>query len=106
MRMLLGEVLKTAEYLPWTQALYAPAGPWQLDASTPVLVWDVDDVVDDGADLPAEAIALGYDYVLAIDDVQSIVANVRAQQVNPTTAELLLAFRHYLARDAFIVWEP
>ncbi|RZU60956.1 DUF7716 domain-containing protein [Zhihengliuella halotolerans] len=104
--MLLGEVLRTAEDLPWTHALYAPAGRWQLDESTPVLVWDVDDVVDGAADLPAEAVALGYDYVLAIDDVQSIVANARAQRVNPTTAELLLAFRHYLACDAFIVWEP
>lgn len=106
MRMLLGEVLRTAEDLPWTHALYAPAGPLQLDESTPVLVWDVDDVADDATDLPAEAIALGYDYVLAIDDVQSIVANARSQRVNPTTADLLLALRHYLDRDAFIVWEP
>ncbi|GHD03993.1 DUF7716 domain-containing protein [Zhihengliuella salsuginis] len=105
MNMLLGEVLKTAEKLPWTHALYAPAQRRGFDESTPVLVWDVDDVVDDATDLPAEAIALGYDYVLSVDDVQSIVANARAQRANPATADLLLAFRHYLARDAFIVWE-
>ncbi|UFU07464.1 DUF7716 domain-containing protein [Ruania halotolerans] len=105
MKMLLGEVLWTAGDLPWTHALYAPADRRFDDESLPVLVWDVDDVADDATDLPSEASALGYEYVLGIDDVQSIVANARAQRPGATTADLLLAFQHYLARDAFIVWD-
>ncbi|MGP9652127.1 DUF7716 domain-containing protein [Glutamicibacter sp. AOP38-B1-38] len=105
MRMLLGDVLRTAGDLPWTHALYASAGRRSFEESAPVLVWDVDDVSDAATDLPAEAIALDYEYVLAIDDVQSIVANALAQRPGATTAELLLAFQHYLDRDAFIVWE-
>ncbi|WP_110589277.1 DUF7716 domain-containing protein [Microbacterium suaedae] len=104
MKMLLGEALWRADELPWTHALYAPAGRRLDDGELPVLVWDVDDVADDATDLPAEASALGYEYVLGVDDVQSIVANARAQRPEATTADLLLALQHYLGRDAFIVW--
>ncbi|WP_147375511.1 DUF7716 domain-containing protein [Jiangella rhizosphaerae] len=95
-------MLRQADGLRWDHALYAPGGrPYSEE--TPVLVWDVDDVSDD-TDLPAEAIALGYDYVLGIQDVQGIVQNARQQRPDTTSADLLAAFHFYLDNDAFILW--
>lgn len=96
-------VLGVAE-LPWTHALYAPADADFGDEQLPVLVWDVDDVADDTTDLPEAAIALGFDYVLGVHDLQSIVTNTREQNPRVRVADLILAIQYYLDRDAFIDW--
>ncbi|RGE19262.1 hypothetical protein [Leucobacter sp. wl10] len=104
MQSTLAEVLRTAAVLPWDHALYVSAGAGALTEETPVLVWDVDDVVDDGSDLPAAARALGYEYLIGIQDVRGVVENARAQRPAPTIADLLAALRYYVAHDAFISW--
>jgi len=76
MRMLLGDVLRQADDLPCGHELYASPEA-VFDESLPVLVWGVDEV-DDEADLPDEAIELGYEYALGMQDVQSIVSQEEA----------------------------
>lgn len=99
----LGEALRCAASLPWGHALYAPVGAHFGDERLSVLVWDVDDVVDEG-DLPEPAKSLDYEYVLGVLDLQGIVANAREQRPGANVADLLVAFRHYLDRDAFVDW--
>ncbi|MEP9393346.1 hypothetical protein ABLE92_08240 [Gordonia sp. VNQ95] len=99
----LGDALRGAASLPWTHALYAPVAADFSDERLSVLVWDVDDVSDDD-DLPEAARALGYEYVLGVVDLQGIVANAWDQRPEANVADLLVAFRHYVDRDAFVDW--
>lgn len=66
------------------------------------LVWDVDDVIDDDIDLPEPAVKRGFDYVLDLQAVLSIVENIRAQRPAASTELLLDAFLFYWRHDAFI----
>ena len=102
-RTILGDVLQHPEAFVWSDALYAPPGA-DLSPSLPVLVWDVDDV-DEDTDLPAEAVTSGYDYVLSIQDVQSVVANARDQRPGATLDDLTVALKHYVGTDAFVRWD-
>lgn len=99
----LGEALRGAASLPWTHALYVPVTADFSSERLSVLVWDVDDV-DGEDDLPEAARALGYEYVLGVHDIQGIVANAWEQRPGASVADLLVAFRHYLDRDAFVDW--
>ena len=99
----LGEVLLRSERLPWTHALYARRGALQ-HAELPVLVHDIDDV-DDETDLPVEAADRGWDYLLSVPEARAIVSNARAQCPDASLDDLLVAFRHYFERDAFVGWE-
>lgn len=100
----LRDVLLLAEQLPRTRALYAARGAPQ-DAELPVLVHHIDDVDDDDTDLPAAAMARGWDYVLSVPDVRGIVSNAHHQRPDASLDDLLVAFRHYFERDAFVVWD-
>lgn len=100
--MPLVDVLRRANDLAWTDALYVEPGV-ELSLSLPVIIHDVDDV-DEVTDLPHEVSALGWDYLLDVQTVQSVVANARAQRPRATEVELLDALRHYMRRDAFIDW--
>lgn len=103
MRTTLGQVLHGPEEHPWNHALYA-APEAAFNETLPVLIWDVDDIAEDDTDLPAEALALDYDYVLDMQTVQSIVANARQQRPEAGTEDLLDAFDYYYENDAFIVF--
>ena len=86
----------------WNDALYAD--PESLaDSSCPCLVLDPDSVDTDGDEEPAEAKEHGFSYILAIQDIQSIHANLEAQIGAVQVDQLLAAFLHYVERDAFIV---
>jgi hypothetical protein len=73
---------------------------WSLD--TPCIVHDVDDVQDESIDLPRIVIQSGFDYVIGIQAVQGIVANLKSRSALPTDEELLQAFIFYLANDAYL----
>lgn len=103
MRTTLGRVLQRPEEHPWNHALYATPDA-TFDDTLPVLIWDVDDIAEDDSDLPAEALALGYDYVLDLQTLQSIVANARQQRPEATAEDLLGALVFYYDNDAFIVF--
>lgn len=103
MRTTLGRLLNRPEEHPWNHALYAPPEA-AFDETLPVLIWDVDDIAEDDAELPAEALALGYDYVLNMQTVQSIVANARQQRPEADTKDLLDALAYYYENDAFMVF--
>ena len=103
MRASLGEVLRDPDRFPWNDALYAAAAS-AFAEDLPVLVHDPDDVDDDVSDLPSEAAALGYEYVLGMQTVQSIVRNARQQRPEASTTDLLDALDFYYSNDAFIVW--
>ena len=98
----LRSVLLDPSSLRFSDALYmSPAKAPSLDAEC--LLWDVDDVLDDGSDLPAAAQALGFEYVLDGQTVAGIVQNARAQDPDASVDDLLEALRFYLRNDAFIV---
>lgn len=69
----------------------------------PVLIWDMDDVKSD-SDIPAEARALGFDYVLSMQTVQSIISNALQQRPGASLEQLLDALDFYYRNDAFVVW--
>lgn len=71
---------------------------WSLESEC--LVVGSDDPDDDAPDKAAAA--LGFDYVMGMDVVQSIVANAREQKPRATADELLAAFLHYYDRDAYV----
>lgn len=99
---LLGEVLRDPERFPWDYALYAHPDR-AFDLAMPVLIWDVDDVEED-SDIPAEATALGFDYVLGMQTVQGIVSNALQQRPEASIDQLLEALDFYYRNDAFVVW--
>ncbi|MCH2077020.1 MAG: hypothetical protein MK180_09070 [Rhodobacteraceae bacterium] len=96
------EVLSEPNSFRWSDALYAD--PDNLaDLNSPCLVLDPDSVDTDEDEEPAEAKARGFSYILAIQDIQSIHANLTAQVGTVQLDQLLEAFRHYFERDAFMV---
>lgn len=98
----LADVVNDPFVFKYSDALYmAPNAPFDLDI--PVLVHDINDV-DGDADLPKIALDLGYDYVLTMQTIQSIVANARAQNPNATPDDLIDALSYYYDNDAFINW--
>ncbi|QNG18693.1 hypothetical protein G4H71_22185 [Rhodococcus triatomae] len=102
MDLTLGDVLERPLDFDWRDALYMhPGEPLRWDA--PCIVHDVDDVVNDERDLPEIVLAHGCEYVLGMQDVRSIVDNLRYKVPEPTAGELLEAFVFYVENDAFIV---
>ena len=98
----LQDVLADPAAYAWGSALYGPRdNAWAAD--TVVIVHDVDDV-DEDTDLTTQVSAAGFDYVLDLQTVGSIVANARQQRPGATRRELLSAFQYYVRTDAFIVW--
>lgn len=101
----LGDVLRDPSRLRFGDALYMDRAQ-ELALGSECLVWDVDDVPDEGADLPEPATARGFDYVLDGQTVLSIVENTRAQRPRASTEDLFRAFSYYWRNDAFLVWPP
>lgn len=98
------EVLSKPNSFRWSDALYAD--PDNLaDLNSPCLVLDPDSVETDGDEEPAEAKGRGFTYILAIQDILSIHANLEAQMGTVQVDQLLTAFLYYVERDAFIVLE-
>jgi hypothetical protein len=98
----LREVLLKSESFPWGDALYMPPlKPWSLE--TPCIVHDVDDVEDDERDLPNVVIEHGFEYVLGMQLIQSIVSNLRLQTLNPSESDYLAAFTFYVENDSYMV---
>lgn len=97
---LLRDVLRTPKSFDINLAIFANRGSLSLDSQC--LLLDPDDVADVD-DVPDEARAVGYDYVLSMDDVDSIISNLVAQVRAPADELRFEALRFYLTRDAFIV---
>jgi hypothetical protein len=100
---LLREVLSDPKAFDINLALFADRQSLRLESDC--LLLDPDDV-DDVDDVPDEARAAGYDYILSLNDVDSIIDNLLAQTRDPSDDLRLEALRFYLARDAFIVVQP
>lgn len=96
-------VLLDPSSLRFGDALYMPPAE-ALSLDDECLLWDVDDVLDDGSDLPAAAQALGLEYGLDGQTFLGIVQNARAQDPDASADDLLEDLRFYLRQDAFIVW--
>lgn len=94
----LREVLERAATLPWDRALYvgAPRSTWTMETSC--LILDQDEVEQD-EDYPLPE---GYQYRLAVPDVQDVVVNARAQRADASLEDLLAALLYYYDNDAFI----
>ena len=94
---ILGEVLKRAFDLPWEHALYLPFNEkWSLETRGCVLdpaLADDEERISDSS---------GLDYVLSIQQIQSIIRNVSQQRSEVDDTELLAAFLYYYDNDAFI----
>ena len=99
----LADVLRDPSCFRFGDALYMDRSRG-MSLGEECLVWNVDDVLDDGSDLPEPAVARGFDYVLDGQTVLSIVENGRAQRPNASIEELFEAFSYYWRNDAFIVW--
>ena len=98
----IGDVLAEPYAFPWNHAVFANSENIS-DEGAHCLVLDPDDVETDEDEEPAEAQRHGYTYVLSIQDIQSIAANLKAQGGVTTKGQMLPAFIHYVERDAFIV---
>ena len=98
------DVIQAPGNFNWRYALFLPQKKWQLD--TQCLVLDPDDVdnPDDPDDNPRQAKDLGFDYVLMIQDIDSIYENAKSQKPGLTATELLDAFMFYYKNDAFITF--
>ena len=95
----LGQVLRDADKISWTHALYLPYSVfWNLD--TPCVVIDPDST-NDGAENISRG-GIEFEYVLGIQQVQGIVRNALAQKPSASESDLLSAFIHYYDNDAFI----
>lgn len=101
--LLLSDLLEQAPLLPWDFAIYI-ATQAAIDAHAPLLVHDADDV-DPDTELPPGVATSEWRYLLGLADARSVVQNARAQRPDATPDDLLTAFRHYIERDAFIVWD-
>ncbi|WP_395682080.1 hypothetical protein [Dokdonella sp.] len=89
-----------ASDFPWNYSLYLPKDqPWNL--TTPCLVRDPD---AEDAELSDAANDLGFDYVLNMQQVQSIVRNAQKQLVRITDEDLLRALLYYYDNDAYITF--
>ena len=76
----IGEVLSSPSAFKWGDALYAdPAG--LADFLSPCLVLDPECVETDKDDEPVEARERGFSYVLSIQDIQSIYANLEPKEL-------------------------
>ncbi len=82
-----------------SHALYAVKAT--LGPDSHCLLLDPDDV-DDIDDVPDAARAAGYDYVLMMNDVRGVVANLLDQTPRPSDALRFAALRFYLDRDAYL----
>lgn len=98
----IGEVISQPHSFRWDYAIYANIKA-DLNEEALCLILDPDDVENDENEEPAEACRNGFSYVLSIQDVQSIFENLKDQSRLVTKEMMLLAFRHYLKWDAFIV---
>lgn len=96
----LRDVLRSPGAFDRRHALYADRA--SLDPRSECLVLDPDDAADTDDD-PEPAKAAGYRYLLMMDDVGGIVANLAAQSPEPSDELRCRALRFYLDRDAFIV---
>ncbi|AUH64615.1 DUF7716 domain-containing protein [Paracoccus zhejiangensis] len=101
--MIISEVLADPTAYLWKDALFAePVKP--LTAETPCMVHDPNDVEDDELDLPNAVVEAGFDYVIAMQTVQSIVENARLQGRGDSLEDRLRALNFYLENDAFITF--
>ena len=96
------DVFEQINQLPWNYVVYLPAGPPALD--TECIVLDPDDI-GPNHEAPVDAVDLGFEEGLGIDDIRSIKENAQFQGKKPTEIEMLQAFAYYLENDAFIKFE-
>lgn len=75
------DIFAHLEELPWQYMLYLPRGVLSLD--TEGILLDPDDVSPD-QDLPDEAVDLGFEETLGVDDIRSIQENARLQGKRPS----------------------
>ncbi len=99
-RLRLADIVNDPLSFKYSDALYMAPGA-AFEPGSFALVHDVDDVEGD-TDLPLAALDLGYDYVLGMQAVQSIVENATRQRSNATTDDLLDALSYYYDNDSFI----
>ncbi|CAI2160475.1 Uncharacterised protein [Serratia fonticola] len=100
----LAEVLDNPEGIDWRHALYLPSNKETWNINVLALVMDPDDVDSDEPDAdPEEVKKMGYMYVLTMQDVNSVVENIREQKNIISSEELYEALMFYYRNDAFIV---
>lgn len=95
-------VLKNPGKYPWNYALYLPKESWTPNTSAMVLDPDDIDNPEDPDDDPRAAKDAGFEYVLMMQDVDSISQNARLQKSSISEKDLFKAFTHYIKNDAFI----
>lgn len=96
----LAEVLFHPNALRWSDALYADPD-CLVDPRSFCLVLDPDGVDTDEEDEPAEAKKRGFSYILSIQDIQSIYANLEAHVAIVQAEQMIAAFLYYVEQDAF-----
>ena len=98
----LRDVLVDPERYRWTDALYLSCErSW--DGGSRCLILDPEET-DDPDDDPILANENGLQYVLSMQDVQSIVRNAKRQKIELSEDELIRALDFYFANDAYIVF--
>lgn len=99
--MILRDVLINSSEFRWDFALFMSFDTvWNLH--TPCLVLKLNDCKDDDTQLIAEDTEM--EYVMGIQQIQSIVGNAE-QQIEKASEEMLLkAFLYYYDNDAFLVF--
>lgn len=100
--MILRDALRNYTALTWSDAIFVDKSR-PLGLETGCLIHDPDDINDEEADLPAAAMALGYDYLIDVQTFQSICLNLLEQTQDADAEELLGGLQFYLKNDAFIV---
>lgn len=103
--MTLGDILNDPQVYLAGWVFLGRGVDWDSDSEA--LVLELEEVspeneLDDDAGIPQFALDRQLAPKLAIADVQDIVLNARQQRPNATRAELLAAFKFYMAHDAFI----
>jgi hypothetical protein len=98
----LGAVLREADSLDGTHALYLPFSEVWTEA-TPCAVLDPGGG-EGPEDAPPFARQYGLGYALGISAVQDIVSNARLQRPGVDTRDLVTAFLFYHEHDAFIAF--
>jgi hypothetical protein len=91
MKTTLQQIISDIETLEWKHLLFVSEGELSLDTMVAVLE-------DDGVSEEFDGMYL----YLSVQDVQSVIENLRAQKNSPSTEQALQAIKHYHANDAFI----
>ena len=98
----LSAVLDALGDFSWKDWLYIKE-PSKVHPNSECLVLNVD-AAEIGSDdfTPLEAEKLGMDEFLSIQDINSVVKNLKSWNSNPSNEQICIAIAHYFEKDAFL----